>query len=248
MKRMFEEKLDLIKSLISHACKTLDSFDDINMPEHLNEPLCFVSVKSYKSGDMLLGSSSDRYYDARAKIVIDVLGARNMSAKELSEIVDQNVLSAVGMLGFSVYSLERKPCEFSKLHFRHVISLEFEIDAAIPASVADGITVTVDGEDTTCFSSYDIDLGVRTSVAPLSNGSMLSSIVCPEPIKIRLFAKLSSSDASSIITRFKGYLGATHKLTVGDTTYQQMALVGLKTKMQSVTVIELTAEFSEVNE
>ncbi len=245
---MFEEKLSLIKAMLSTACKTLDSFDDMNMPEHLNEPLCFVSVKSYKTGEMVFGSDSNRFYASKARIIVDVLGARNMSAKALANLVDNSVLTVISSLGFSVYSLERKPCEFSRLHFRHIISLEFDIDVEIPTASLDGLSVSVDSTAEPIFNTYELGFGTKMAVIPLSNGTMLSNVVCPEPTKLYLKGRISSSDTEAVVARLKGYCADTHIITVGATRYPEMQLTSLSAKMLSVTVTEISAEFSEVNE
>ncbi len=245
---MFEEKLSLLKAMLSTVCKTLDSFDDMNMPEHLNEPLCFVSVKSYKTGEMVMESDSKRSYASKARIVVDFLGARNMSAHTLADLVDGKALTAIGSLGFSVYSLERKPCEFSRLHFRHIISLEFDIDVDIPSASLDGVSISIDSTAEPIFNTYELSFGTKIAATPLSNGTMLSNVVCPQPTKLLLKGRISSSQAEAVISHLKGYSAGTHTITVGATKYTDMQLTSLTAKMLSITVTEISTEFSEVNE
>lgn len=244
---MFNDKLTLIKSLLSNVCRTLDSFDSINHPEHLNETVCFTEVKSYKTSDSFKGSDSSRYLDAKAKVEISVLGARNMSAKSLSDFVDSKIMKIISSLGFSIYSLQRKPCEFSKLHFRYVISIEFEFDAAVPTASLDGISVAIGSVSEPIFDTYELLLTKKTAFTPLSNGTMLSNVVCPEPTRISLKGQISSNDAEAITTRLKAYSSYTNTITIGETKYPNMLLTGLRVKLKSVTITEITAEFAEVN-
>lgn len=247
MSAVFENVLNSVKEITSIFCQTFDSFSHINMHEHMNEPFCFVEIKSYKTSDKsYLNTSGTSYYNALVRVHIDVLSSKNMQAGETVGIAD-SMVQILTTLGIDIASLERKPCEYSKLHSRYIASIEFDTQVPVTYKINNSIYAAINGVTEPFFTSFRAKKGLKTSQAASVDRSLLSSIVSEEPDRVTLIGRLSIDETDNMVEKLSGYIGKLNTINLGINYYTNMTATSIDVKANDNKTAEISVEFTEVN-
>ena len=243
---VFENVINSVKEVTKICCKTYDSFTQINMHEHMNEPFCFVGIKSYKTSDKSYTNvSGTSYYNASVRVSIDLLSAKTMPAEGIVSVCD-TISSLLLVSGIAISSLERKPCEFSKVHSRFLISIEFDTPATVDIRTNDSHAVMINDVLESAFVAYRIKKGVKMSSVATVSKSLLSNVVRDEPDKVTLIARVPCNEADAMVRRFSEFIGKLNSLMLGSNEFKSMTVSGIDVKADDNKTAELSVEFTEV--
>ena len=247
---MFETQLAPVKEALNGCFgSVLELFSDINVPEHRNELLCFAGVDSYTLSEALADDSGAYMRGVEVKYLIEVLGRRNMSAKELCDIFDGQAVPALERCGAQVKDIRRNSCKYSKERGGYIVSAELVFSSKYETSgVPQLIGFTLGGAAFSCMKRFVIESGVKTSETPLLSGSVKSRIVCGRPTKIKVYGETAYGGAA-VYTALKSGLGsAAEGLSVGGMEFGGMAMTALDLESSADGSSKITVEFTEVND
>ncbi len=245
---MFNNTLNLIKTSLSPFCKILDSFDGINMQEHLNEMLCFVGISDYKTGEVCVGISGNRFFAVKLSVCVDILAERTMTASQLVTVADEAFVKTLSTVGIDLVSIERKNCEFSKSHSRYKVSVLLELEDKLSLPSLNSAPVLINGNLEPSLQSYRIAGASKTACTPLINNAMLSNPVCPMPVKIVLSGFVPFAEADAAYSRYNSLSNVRVPINIGANTFNNMLLTGVDISRKSESVCSVSLEFTEVNE
>lgn len=233
------------------ACfgKVLDLFSDINVPEHRNELLCFAGIDSYTLSEALSGSNGAFVREVEVKYLIEVLGKRGMSAKELCDIFDARAVPALEGCSAQVKDIKRNSCRYSKEQGGYIVSAELVFSSSfettgMPPSVGFTVGTTSYG----CMKRFELENTVKTAETPLIGGTIKSRIVGKRPSKLRVYGE-AAVGGSAVYSALKADLGSIPTaLTVGGISFTDMAMTSLDLVSAADGSSKITVEFTEVND
>lgn len=247
MSAVFENVLNSVKEVAGVFCRAFDSFAQINMHEHMNEPFCFVGIKSYKFSDKAyLSANGMSHYNATVKVYIELLSSKTMEAGEIVGMAD-SIVQVLTTLGEKITSLERKPCEYSKVHSRYITSIEFETPVPVAFRTNDSIYAAINGVTEPFFTAFRVKRGIKTSQVAVVDKVLLSSIVREEPDKVTLIGRISISETDNMVEKLSKYIGTLNTINLGVNTYINMTATSLDVKADDNKTAEISIEFTEVN-
>lgn len=247
---MFETQLAPVKEALGSCFgRVLELFSEINVPEHRNELLCFAGIDSYTLSEALADDNGACMRGVEVKYLIEVLGRKNMSAKELCDIFDSQAVPALEQCGAQVKDIKRNACRYSKEQGGYIVSAELVFSAKYEtAGVPQFVGFTLGNTAYTCMKRFVIESGVKTSETPLLGGTVKSRIVCSRPTKIKVCGETAFGN-SSVYTALRAGLGsAAVNLSVGGIAFAGMAMTALDLESSADGSSKITVEFTEVND
>ena len=245
---MFTNTLHSIKTSLSPFCKTFDSFDSLNMQEHLNEMLCFVGITNYKTGEVCVGINGNRYFAVKLSVCVDILADRTMTASQLAAVADSAFVKTLSNIGLDLISVERKNCEFSKAHSRYKTSVTLELEDKLSLPSITSSSVLLNGALEPSLQTYQIINSIKTASTPLVSKGVLSNSVCQMPTKIILGGFLPFAEADSVYSRYMALSNTRVPINIGANTFTNMVLTNINLAKKSDSVCSVSLEFTEVNE
>ena len=247
---MFEAQLaPVVAALTNCFGRVLDLFADINVPEHRNELLCFAGIDGYALSEALSGSNGAFVREVEVKYLIEVLGKRGMSAKELCDVFDTQAVPALERCGAQVKDIKRNPCRYSKEQGGYIVSAELVFSSSFEtAGVSPSVGFTVGATSYGCMKRFEIESTVKTAETPLVGGAIKSRIVGKRPSKLRVYGE-AAVGGGTVYNTLKAELGSIPDvLTVGGISFSDMAMTSLDFVSAADGSSKITVEFTEVND
>lgn len=244
---MLVEQLNIIKSSVeSFFDGVYDSFESINMNEHLNETLCFVGISGYKMGKSLPNVAGVGYSPLNATFTVTALGKRNMSANDLVGYVDSRAVPAVRLTDLEVLSINRKPCVYSKEHGRYSVSFEIETYREQPTAYASKLSVLFGTTSFAFFNDWECLQGYKTYKLGSLYGNSICGTVRKEPCEIAVKGELIASAGQTAYLTVSAYLGTVMSLSLDGTLFSNMLLKEVEYEKNGESA-SIVAKFCEVS-
>lgn len=243
---MLREQLNILKDAVDDFFDgTYDSFDSLNMNEHLNETLCFVGVSEYKLGRALPNAVSTGVSPLYATFTVTALGKRNMSASELVSYIDSSVIPAVRLSILDVRAINRKPCIYSKEQGRYSVSFEVETYCEQSSAYTASLNVFLNGTYYGFFSDWSVSQGYKTYKLGTIYAGSVSGISRKEPSELSVSGELIASQGKEAYSSVAQYLGTVVTVSVDGILFPNLLLKEVKYEKNGESA-KLTARLCEV--
>ena len=244
---MLTDQLNILKDTVDDFFDgTYDSFESLNMNEHLNETLCFVGVSEYKLGRALPNAVSIGVSPLYTTFTVTALGKRNMSASELVSYVDGSVIPAVRLSILNIRAINRKSCVYSKEHGRYSLSFEVETFCEQTSSFTTSLNVFFNGTYYGFFSDWSISQGYKTYKLGTIYAGSVSGISRKEPNELTVSGELIASEGKEAYSSVAQFLGTVVTVSVDGILFPNLLLKEVKYEKNGESA-KLIARLCEVN-
>lgn len=246
---MFEAQLAPVTSALEECFgKVLDLFSGINVNEHRNELLCFGGIDGYTLSEAVSDGGGAFSRTVEVKYLIELLGRKNMSAKELCDIFDGEAVPALENCGAAVKEIKRCSCRYSKEQGGYIVSAELRFTSKFETSGAvQSVAFSVGGVSYGCMRSFTIENAAKTGETPLINGVIKSRLVGTRPMKIKVVGETAFGGGAVYNSLKIGLGGVAPSLMIGGMSFSGMAMTGLTLTGEADGSSKITVEFTEVN-
>lgn len=249
---MFEPQLAPVKAALTSCFGTVyDLFGGVNVPEHRNELLCFAGIDSYTLTEALSDNNGSFVRGVEVKYLIEVLGKRNMPAKELCDVFDTRAVPALEQCAALVKDIKRNSCRYSKEHDGYIVSAELVFSSTYKtaeAPVPQSVGFSMGGVTYGCMKRFTLENTVRTSETTLLSGTVKSRIVGRRPSKLKVYGE-TVTGGGAVYGSLSTSLGSVvTSLSVGGILFAGMAMTALDLETASDGTSKITVEFTEVND
>ncbi len=238
-------KQRLIDSLSGVFDRIEDSFERTNIISHLNETVAYVEVNGYVARNIRHDDSGNGYRVYEAVYKLTALGARSMTAEELTGLMDNEVLSAIGDVDMNILSVTRHPCEYSKEQGRYRVALDIKVGIDLP-SETNVREVTINNAQWKIFTDVTVKNSVKLYKLGLVNGSVASGMARNEPKTVALRANMSLDAAMGLYYTFSLQKGTVNSVTIDGITFGMMLLSSVSCDISQRGAV-VTVEFCEVS-
>ncbi len=240
------EYIAIIENAVKNSVDEVEhSFERLSYFTHLNETVAFCELFEYSS----LCKDSCVSYSGKASgeavFRVSVLGKRGMSAKELCQLADSQLVPALKNTSLDLISVTRKPCEYSREQARYRITVDIVAQVITDELYEAKHTVIIGEAEYRYFSDISISNGTKMYNEATCNGNFLSGVLANEPKKITLKAYILPENSMLFYQNLNQRKGMLYPVSVDGVSFNQMLMSKVSCDLGERRTI-LTVELTEV--